>query len=166
MLTQRACFFVATLISVAGVVLSSFERHAVAQTGCSAPGCYGPVQEESGFHEKGGYVAVEHNATVNHFGGHLIVSSEDISIPSIGGYSLHFRRTHSSAKTYTPLPWITDRNNSPLGIGWTSHYGVLWPSGVSGTLQPEFIDNGGNRELFYPHDTLSGSNGEIFNAKG
>jgi hypothetical protein len=143
-------------ISFLSFALENFlaTQTAYAQTGCSEPGCYGPVQEEPGLHDKGGYMQVSHQATVNLFGGNLIVSSEDISLPSIGGFKLHFRRTHNSSRTFHPPPLVLDENNSPLGFGWTSHYGILFLPGASGSTAPEFVDNA-VAENYFIHTTTS-----------
>ncbi len=129
--------------------------------GQTTPGEYGPVPEEIGFHEKGGYFDAGFQATVNHYGGNLIVSARDVSIASLGGWSLHFLRTHNSNKTFFSAiasPTIDEllAMDSPLGVGWTSHYGILWPiNPAKNQLRPELIDGTGAREIFYRHNKLN-----------
>jgi hypothetical protein len=50
------------------------------------------------------------------------------------------------------------RRRGPLGLGWTFHYGVVWPvlNQQTQTLDYELVHGDGNREAFYPNDMSSG----------
>lgn len=142
-------------LSLASLLLGSW--YSAAQTPCSdgAPGCYRPVFDEPGFHERGDYSEAAFQANVNLFGGNLVVTAKDVDIPSTGLFSLAFRRTHNTLR----LPSARDpdvlKADSPLGLGWTAHLGVLWPVGSGQLLRPVLVTGSGAREPFYVHNRLT-----------
>jgi RHS repeat-associated protein len=117
------------------------------------PGSYGPEFSEPGFTEKGGFFDAGFQVSVNHYGGNLIVSATDVSIASQGKFGLFFKRTYNSYKASPLNHLILDQADSPLGLGWTYHYGILWPA-LFPSFRPEFVDGTGARHIFYRHDHL------------
>ena len=114
-------------------------------------GEYGSAFEEMGFHDAGDYFSPGDQVHVNKFGGNLIISARDIDVPSIGDYSLFFQRTHNSGGgivNNNPTSSLRE-SDGPLGVGWTSHYGLLK---VAQNGRPEFVDGTGAREIFYRHN--------------
>ena len=82
-------------------------------------GGYGAVYNKVGFHDRGGYFDAGFEAVVNQYGGNLIVTSTDVSIPSSGGFGLFFSRTHNSNYAYdAELGQPIAHHDSPLGLGW------------------------------------------------
>lgn len=129
---------------------------AAAQSRALVPGSYGPVFQEPGFHEKGGYFNAGFQATVNHYGGNLIVSATDASVPSQGGFRLSFSRTHNSNRTLSLTQTILNQGDSPLGMAWTAHYGLLWTAAPGqDPTRPELIDGTGARHIFHRHNQLN-----------
>jgi hypothetical protein len=120
----------------------------------TGPGTVGPQFAEPGFSTTPSYLAAGFQATVNQFGGNLLVSATDVEIPHQGIIGLWFRRTHNSNVMQTAHQSVAGESDSPLGDGWTSHYGVLWTAAPN-VPRPEFIDNSGARHLFYPHTLLA-----------
>src|SRR5262245_17989037 len=113
-----------------------------------SPGTYGPEFLEPGFKEDGSYFNAGFQAKVNYYGGSLIISAEDVLIPSQGKCGLSFKRVFSSNSLFLPAQAISFQADSPLGEGWTAHYGLLWAAGTplpsGGTVpHPEFIDSSG-----------------------
>ena len=124
------------------------------------PGEYGPVFEEPGIHETGGYFDSGPQVTVNHYGGNLIVSATDVEIASQGGFGLFFKRTYNSNRVFERDQNTLVREkkaDSPLGYGWTAHYGILLPMDWDWQRLPrhQFVDSSGSRHLFYPHNHLT-----------
>jgi RHS repeat-associated protein len=113
------------------------------------PGKYGPAFEETGFHGAGDYYAMGPEVIVNHFGGNLMVTANDVDVPSVGDFKLAFVRVHNSGGEINRVNQITAlrKTDGPLGVGWTANYGFLRYSGA----QPEFVNGSGGRELFYRH---------------
>lgn len=127
---------------------------ATAQGRQVTPGDYGPGYAEPGFHEKGDYFKAGFDAVVNRYGGNLVVSAKDVAIPSIGGFSLSFSRTWNSHRVSLLQQVAVAQADSPLGMGWIGHYGLLWAT-APGQSRPEWVDRSGARHIFYPHALLS-----------
>lgn len=127
---------------------------AAAQGRQLTPGEYGPGYSEPGFHDKGDYVKAGFDAVVNRYGGNLIVSAKDVSVPSIGTFGLGFSRTWNSQRVALLQPGVLTQADSPLGMGWTGHYGLLWAT-APGQSRPEWVDRSGARHVFYPHSLLA-----------
>ncbi|HEV8398706.1 MAG TPA: hypothetical protein VGQ18_02585 [Gemmatimonadales bacterium] len=120
------------------------------------PGSYGPVFQEVGFHDKGAYFEGGFQTTVNHYGGNLIVSATDVSIPSQGKFALAFYRTHNSNRTLNLTNTVPTQVDGPLGMGWTGHYGLLWRLAPGQSSDnPEFVDGSGARHVFHAHNHLT-----------
>ncbi len=149
------------LTRVSGAVLAvgllGASTAALAECETGDPGCFGPAFHASGFSLDSSYLGAGHQATVNLYGGNLIVSATDVELPSIGGFGLFFRRTHNSNKRFFPLPKAPVDHDSPLGLGWTAHYGVLWPfPPTGGGRSPYIIHGDGSQEIFYQNNSLNG----------
>ncbi|PIE90581.1 MAG: hypothetical protein CR997_05690 [Acidobacteria bacterium] len=116
---------------------------------------YVPVHEEVGIPSHGNVFSYGFQVSVNHFGGNLLVSNTDVTIPGIGDFGLFFSRTHNSNLAWdTEFSTTFNIHDSPMGLGWTSHYGYLL---VAGTELPVWRTGSGGREIMYPHDALNGS---------
>jgi hypothetical protein len=102
---------------------------AAAQTPCvdGAPGCYEPVLKEPGFSEQRDLSNVSFQANVNLYGGNLVVTATDVDLPSTGLFRLTARRTHNALRLPTQQEPNAAAFDSPMGLGWTTHLGVLWP---------------------------------------
>jgi len=120
--------------------------------GRAEDGGYLPVFREVGFTPNGGYVSAGFQATVNHFGGNLMLSATDVAIPGLGPLGLSFSRSYNSNRAYDAefnRPFRS--RDSPLGQGWTAHLGILYPNADH---RPVWADPSGGREIFYRHDHL------------
>jgi RHS repeat-associated protein len=118
------------------------------------PGAYGPQFEETGPQSGSRMHVHSPQVSVNRFGGNLVVTESDIDIPSTGGFGLFFHRAHNSGGAYDPLEGhltVHRQNDSPLGLGWSSHYGYLrYATG----RRPEFATSAGGRQVFYRNDVI------------
>lgn len=144
-----SCVLAAGCLDVQEPALGAHQRAAT-----PTPGSYGPEFAEPGYTAKNSYFAAGFQATVNHYGGNLMVAATDVDIASQGLHGLFFRRTYNSNSVQLQSMTVLGESDSPLGDGWTSHYGVLWTS-APGVFRPQFIDNTGARHLFYPHTVLT-----------
>jgi hypothetical protein len=127
----RLCLSVRTHLLTVTLLLLMLPLSVLSQT-CPGnsdnwPGCWRPVHEAPGFHEKANHVGIEHSVHVNPFGGQLTVAAVDIALPSLmQGFSLRVRRVHNSSRLTVPAPAPNPGiHDGPLGLGWTFHYGVL-----------------------------------------
>ena len=115
-------------------------------------GGYGPIFKETGFHANGGYLDTGPDITVNHYGGNVILSNTDVSLPSSGDFGLFFNRTYNSNYAYDPELGQPLGHDSPMGQGWLAHFGVLYPNNG---YRPTLVTPSGGREVFYNHDYLT-----------
>jgi hypothetical protein len=85
----------------------------------TSPGCWRPVHEAPGFHDKANHVSVEHSVHVNPFGGQLTVAAVDVNLPGLmQGFGLRVRRVHNSSRLLVPLPVPSpDIHDGPLWGG-------------------------------------------------
>ncbi len=118
------------------------------------PGDYVPAFEKTGFDEDDAHLGVGYAARVSHFAGSLNISNEDIRVPTVSPFAFAFRRTYTSNKVSLSGPTTLPQADSPLGLGWVAHYGVLWAA-APGQSRPEFIDGTGQRHRFFQHGTLA-----------
>lgn len=120
----------------------------------ATPGEYGPVFQETGLSAVGDYFSPGPQVTVNRLSGNLVVQAKDVALPGIGAFGLIFERTHNSGGAFSNTDIFANarRVDSPLGIGWTSHYGYLR---YNPHIWPELVDSTGGREPFYVHNRLT-----------
>lgn len=126
-------------------------------------GCILPMHEEAKPPTDVSQLAGNDQISVTPYGGNLVIQATDISVPSIGGFGLQVTRTyHSDRLLYhnpqKPIDLLEfQRRRSPLGLGWTFHYGVIWPELNSQTqsLNYELVNGDGTREAFYLNDEAS-----------
>ncbi len=136
-------------------------------------GCILPMHEEAKPPTDVSLLAGNDRISVTPYGGNLVIQATDISVPSIGGFGLYVTRTyHSDRLLYhdpqIPIPLLKfQRRRSPLGLGWTFHYGVIWPDLNSQTqsLNYELVNGDGTREFFYLNDASSQDSKEISQLK-
>jgi len=119
-------------------------------------GAYRPEFSEVGFSARGGLSPTPFQASINRYGGNLLVSATDVAIPSLGEFGLSFSRTYNSRRAYDGDFGFLDSRDSPLGHGWTAHLGILYVNSVES--RPVWVDPSGGREIFYRHDVITGIN--------
>jgi RHS repeat-associated protein len=87
------------------------------------------------------------------------VTSVDVDLPSLmDQIGLRMVRVHSSSRLTVPLPLPSPAiHDGPLGLGWTFHFGVLWPPTLPGPTSGRWslVNGDGSVEVFYVHNHLS-----------
>src|SRR5687767_9400844 len=123
------------------------------------PGCFKPVHEMPGFHEKADHLTTDQNFHVNPFGGQATLTAIDVDLPSLMEHiGLRMVRVHNSGRLKVPLPLPGPQiHDGPLGLGWTFHFGVLWPPELpeQGSSRWSLVNGDGSVEVFYVHSHLS-----------
>lgn len=136
-----------------------------AEASCSGnpgPGCALPEHEEPKAPSDVSYLAGKDVVSVTPYGGSLVVQATDVSVPSIAGFAMHMTRTYHSNRLLLGSNGGLEpdflRRRGPLGVGWSFHYGVIWPvlNSQTNSLNYELVNGDGSRETFYPNEISSG----------
>jgi RHS repeat-associated protein len=95
--------------------------------------------------------------TVDHFTGNLSIVQEDMAFPGKAGLDLRIVRTYSSkiwgrSDLLTGEPLLADKEESPVGFGWTMHMGRVRSPNTTGQ-NPVYESFEGPAHTFYPLST-------------